>query len=89
MLSISIGIVNANTTITSNERPTCDEVLKLCDNAVNALEAEVYILKDLNQGRKNEIERLRKREDSWSSNRWLWLGAGLLIGVAGGVYLAK
>lgn len=86
MLSVSTATLNANTT---TNKPSCDEVLTLCDNAVNALEAEVYILKDLNNDRKQEIERLRKNEDAWKTNRWLWLGVGILAGAAGGIYLAK
>lgn len=84
--------LNANTTNSETENnggPTCDEVLQACDNAVNALEAEVLVLKDLNQIRKDEITRLRDNEDSWARNKWLWVGAGLIVGLAGGVYLTK
>lgn len=84
MLCLCTASLNADATT-----PTCDEVLAACDKAVNALEHEVNILKDLNAIRAEEIDRLRSREDSWQTNRWIWLGAGLLIGVAGGVYLSK
>lgn len=89
-LFLCIGNLSASTTnVITNSEPTCDEVLAACDKAVGALEHEVNILKDLNAIRAEEIDRLRAREDAWQTNRWLWLGAGLLVGVAGGVYLSK
>ncbi len=73
----------------SDPTPTCDEVLTACDEAVKALEKEVLLQKLLNGTRAEEIERLRKREDNYEQNKWLWLGAGLIVGIAGGVYLSK
>jgi hypothetical protein len=87
-----IATLSVNTTSYANENndaPTCDEVLTACDEAVKALEKEVLTLKDLNALRADEVARLREREDTLERNKWIWLGAGLLVGVLGGVYVSN
>ncbi len=99
---LSIGALSANTTngIRSNDENvgvdgalyssvTCDEVLKSCDKALEDSRKEVEILQGLNKIRREEIERLRYNDDTWVRSRALWLGLGVLAGLAGGVYLAK
>lgn len=68
---------------------TCDEVLRACDEALEASRKEVRALKDLNALRAEEVERLRRNDDTWVRSRALWLGVGILAGLMGGVYLAK
>ncbi len=105
MLILSTNALSANTSLkneregltsnvdsdlsTEHTSVSCDEVLKSCDKALESSRDQVEVLQGLNKIRREEIERLRHNDDTWVRSRALWLGLGIVAGLAGGVYLAK
>lgn len=82
---MSINALSANTTQT---KPECDAVLSACDKALNDLEAKALKLEEIKglQGelietQRNEIDRLRDKNDAWYHREpWMLAVLSVLVG---------
>lgn len=64
---------------------SCEKLLRSCDSAVNYLENTVGNQEDVIQKQQelltnqlNQINRLKDK--AWYENKWLWFGAGFVVG---------
>ena len=88
LLLITVMLSGGTTTASptppeTSPAPTCDQVLEKCDLAVTELEEVVADQHRLVLHLKADVYSLEQEASRWYKNKWLWMGAGLLVGVAG------
>lgn len=90
------ALLGTSTLRASSESPSCDKVLKACDEAVNDLvltiDAKDLVIKDLtvsNALLASEYADAKAQANAWYHNPFVLGALGLAIGVLGGVYVSR
>lgn len=77
---------------TTNPSPTCLDTLKSCDKAVESLKQVNSLQQQIIQDQDKVIITQKQELDSdraWYHDPFKTIGLGLLVGLAGGLYLGR